>query len=136
MWCVSIPNTPHPYLQQLVIFEVLNELNCIWETSFQQLNLLFCPQIRLELVGHPCECIILHRAHKTLVVSFANVIFFMTFSTHAFHRCPKRKSTQAFGQALLHGKFFSIRKCAPLQQWQKQIKFTLRICLFYCGECT
>jgi hypothetical protein len=30
----SIPNTPHPCFQQLVLFEVLNEMNNIWETCF------------------------------------------------------------------------------------------------------
>jgi hypothetical protein len=34
MWNVSIPNTPHPYFQQLVFFEVLDEANNIGETCF------------------------------------------------------------------------------------------------------
>jgi hypothetical protein len=48
---VLIPNTPHPYIQQLVIFEVLNELNCIWETCFQQFNFLFFPQDKVKIGG-------------------------------------------------------------------------------------
>jgi hypothetical protein len=51
MWYVSIPKKPHPHLQQPMIFEVLNELNCIWETCSQQLNLLFCPHNKVKISG-------------------------------------------------------------------------------------
>jgi hypothetical protein len=110
-------------------------------TAFGKLvpnNLICCFAhiIRSKLVGHPFEYIILPRAHKTLVRSSIDAIFFTTFSTHVLRTCHKHKSTLALGQTLLHGKTISIRQCAPLQQWKKKTKFTLNICLFYCEDCT
>jgi hypothetical protein len=87
-------------------------------------------------VGHPYEYIIFPRAHKTLVRSSVDAIFFMAFLAHVLHTWHKHKRAMALAQTLLHEKTISIRQCAPLQEWEKQIEFTLRICLFYCGKCT
>jgi hypothetical protein len=60
-------------------------------------------------MGHPCEYIILPRAHKTFAHSFVDPIFFITFLAHVLCTCHEHKKNFALGQMLLHGKKISIR---------------------------